>query len=281
MPVEKVDILIFASDGLSDNLWDEEVLDQVVRFRRGFFVDSNSQEVDGSKTEGEALNTGTEEVDKTKATLQPETTATVPGGGVKRKTLTGLLSEALCSRARRVSERRGSIPIPILRCTRETGTCHPQSVHLSSTLPIIEHDDDEIPFSRRAREAGSRFTGGKKDGEYFSPFSSLFVSFLFVFERFCLLRLFEPAHSLFKHSLSLSSSVPPLSLCLLSLAGFFLFFILPSLPSLTSPPDRLPVFLFYRSSFRVSIQRLTCSIGNRYLCDCHCHLAFKVAGFIA
>ena len=33
-----------------------------------------------------------------KATLEPETTATGPGGGVKRKTLAGMLSEALCSR---------------------------------------------------------------------------------------------------------------------------------------------------------------------------------------
>ena len=151
----------------------------------GFFVDSNSQEVDGSKTEGEALNTGTEEVDKTKATLQPETTATGPGGGVKRKTLAGMLSEALCWRARRVSERRGSIPIPILRCTRETGTCHTQSVRLSSTLPIIEHDDDEIPFSRRAREAGRRFTGGKKDGESFLRFIPFFFSLSFRFVPLC------------------------------------------------------------------------------------------------
>ena len=37
VPVKKDDILILASDGLSDNLWDEEVLDYVVRFRRGVF----------------------------------------------------------------------------------------------------------------------------------------------------------------------------------------------------------------------------------------------------
>ena len=63
VPVKKVDILILASDGLSDNQWDEEVLDEVVRFRRGFLVDSNSQAVDSSKTEGDALNTTTEEVE--------------------------------------------------------------------------------------------------------------------------------------------------------------------------------------------------------------------------
>ena len=162
--MKKDDILILASDGLSDNLWDEEVLDEVVRFRRGFLVDSNSQEADGSKTEEHALNTKTEEVDKAKATLEPETGPTT-GGGVKRKTLAGMLSEALCSRARRVSERRPasiSTPIPILRRTREGST--PCGVHLSSTPPIMEHDDDETPFARRAREAGRRFMGGKKDG---------------------------------------------------------------------------------------------------------------------
>ena len=125
-------------------------------------VDANSQAVDGSKSEGCVLNTPTEEVDKVKATLEPETGLT---GGVKRKTLAGMLSEALCSRARRVSERRPasiSTPIPILRRTREGST--PCNVHLSSTPPIMEHDDDETPFARRAREAGRRFMGGKKDG---------------------------------------------------------------------------------------------------------------------
>ena len=49
------------------------------------------------------------------------------------------------------------------------------SVHLSSTPPIMERgasiredlpgDNDEIPFARRAREAGRKFTGGKKDGK--------------------------------------------------------------------------------------------------------------------
>jgi len=31
IPVKADDILILASDGLSDNLWDEDVLDEVVR----------------------------------------------------------------------------------------------------------------------------------------------------------------------------------------------------------------------------------------------------------
>ena len=31
LPVQANDILILASDGLSDNLWDEDVLDEVIR----------------------------------------------------------------------------------------------------------------------------------------------------------------------------------------------------------------------------------------------------------
>jgi len=66
VPVKKDDIFILiASDGLSANLWDE-VLDEVVRFRRGLLVDSpeGTQEADGLKTKTEAeehsLNTTTE-----------------------------------------------------------------------------------------------------------------------------------------------------------------------------------------------------------------------------
>jgi serine/threonine protein phosphatase PrpC len=36
IPVKGDDILILASDGLSDNLWDEDVLDEVVRFKKSF-----------------------------------------------------------------------------------------------------------------------------------------------------------------------------------------------------------------------------------------------------
>jgi hypothetical protein len=252
--VKKDDILILASDGLSDNLWDEEVLDEVVRFRRGFLVDS--QEVDGLKTEEVALNTTTE-VDKA---LEPGTTT---GGGVKRKTLAGMLSEALCSRARRVSERKsGSIPIPvpILRRSRETGgTCHAQSVRLSSSTPIKEHDDDEIPFARRAREAGRRFTGGKKDGEFLFEslffFSSSFLSFFTL--------TFEPLSS---PILRLPRSSLPLCLFFLSFELVFSLCVFES----------FPLGFFFR---RVSIQTLTCSVGYRYLGDRSCHLTFEVADF--
>jgi hypothetical protein len=107
LPVQADDILILASDGLSDNLWDEEVLDEVVRFKRSFLKDAE------------------------------------PGWGqglLGRRTLAGMLSEALCSRARRVSERKGK----------------------SFAADDVDVDD-EVPFARRAREQGKTFRGGKID----------------------------------------------------------------------------------------------------------------------
>lgn len=109
LPVQADDILILASDGLSDNLWDSEVLDEVVRFKRSFLKDAKQ-------------GTGK--------------------GLLGRRTLAGMLSEALCSRARRVSERKGK--------------------------NFVDDDgdvEDEIPFARRAREQGKTFKGGKIDGE--------------------------------------------------------------------------------------------------------------------
>ena len=55
-----------------------------------------------------------------------------------------MLSEALCSRARRVSERDS------------------QPVLVGAQVADIE---DEVPFARRAREQGRSFRGGKNDGE--------------------------------------------------------------------------------------------------------------------
>lgn len=109
LPVQADDILILASDGLSDNLWDSEVLDEVVRFKRSFLKDTEQ-------------GTGK--------------------GLLGRRTLAGMLSEALCSRARRVSERKGK-----------------------SFADDDGDVDDEIPFARRAREQGKTFKGGKIDGE--------------------------------------------------------------------------------------------------------------------
>jgi hypothetical protein len=105
LPVQEDDILILASDGLSDNMWDEEVLRIVQRVRRAFM---------------------------------PHPGASVLG----RRALAGMLSEALCSRARGIA----------------TG-------EVTSTPP----DSDDVfdtPFARRARESGKLFRGGKMDGAY-------------------------------------------------------------------------------------------------------------------
>ncbi len=117
------DILILASDGLSDNLWDEDILDEVVRFRRTFFADSAASPTGDSFC----------------------------SASLRRGSLAGMLSEALCSRARCVSQRRGS---------QRKASGLPQKVTLEA-----QNLEDDIPFGRRAREQGKCFQGGKPDGE--------------------------------------------------------------------------------------------------------------------
>jgi hypothetical protein len=131
--VKADDILILASDGLSDNLWDEDVLDEVVRFKKTFLSSSTATVPEKEKEdESEVDDSGYSSVDEPQASVGGGTEGTL-----KRKTLAGMLSEALCSRARRVSERRSSG---------------------SPSSP-----SDEVPFARRAREVGKRFSGGKND----------------------------------------------------------------------------------------------------------------------
>ncbi|EAU84604.2 hypothetical protein CC1G_00123 [Coprinopsis cinerea okayama7 len=131
LPVKADDILILASDGLSDNLWDEEVLDEVIKFRRSFL--------------------GKDSVPQPANAQSSSSTSTAESGSadrlLRRKTLAGMLSEALCSRARKVSERRGT----------------PKSSRSSTPPGAPFIDEDEVPFARRAREAGRTFRGGKHD----------------------------------------------------------------------------------------------------------------------
>jgi len=111
LPVRADDILVLASDGLSDNLWDEDMLDEVVRFRHTFLASNVTS-----------------------------------GSQLPRRALAGMLSEALCSRARKVSQRR-------FKTTSAAGT-----------FETILEVDDEIPFGRRAREEGRPFNcRGKPD----------------------------------------------------------------------------------------------------------------------
>ena len=129
IPIQQDDILILASDGLSDNLWDEEVLDEVIRMKKSFLPPTPEEGDEAEKT--------------LKATLSI----------LGRRTLAGMLSEALCSRARRVSERR------------PRSTSSPKTKTLSSSVDDIEF---EVPFARRAREQGKVFRGGKADGTHSS-----------------------------------------------------------------------------------------------------------------
>ncbi|KAH9846021.1 phosphatase 2C-like domain-containing protein [Lenzites betulinus] len=127
VPVEEDDILILASDGLSDNLWDADILDEVVRFRRSFMTAS--------------LPTGCPPVAE-EANAPSPSAATA---AFRRSTLAGMLSEALCSRAKRASETRGA---------RKS---QPQAQKTSVQVEL------EVPFARRAREQGRLFDGGKPD----------------------------------------------------------------------------------------------------------------------
>jgi hypothetical protein len=151
IPIQQDDILILASDGLSDNLWDEEVLDEVVRFRRSFLPSSPAP----SKAAAPEGDNG----------AKPSSTG---AGLLGRRTLAGMLSEALCSRARRVSERR------------------PQRTSSAANGPgteLLGVDEFEVPFARRAREQGKIFRGGKVDGEHFFPLV-VYLCFSISYEQF-------------------------------------------------------------------------------------------------
>ncbi|KAI0819708.1 hypothetical protein BC628DRAFT_1401156 [Trametes gibbosa] len=129
VPVEEDDILILASDGLSDNLWDADILDEVVRFRRSFMNTSSSSANPSVLGEDNAQ------------CASPATAA------FRRSTLAGMLSEALCSRAKRASETRGA--------RKSQSSAQQPRKSLEGEL--------EVPFARRAREQGRLFDGGKPD----------------------------------------------------------------------------------------------------------------------
>lgn len=92
-----------------------------------------------------------------------------------------MLSEALCSRARRVAEKKGSCsrdPASVLKSTSSSkipaeihSTSSRTSAHLNSVPEELDGkaataSDSEVPFARRAREVGRAFRGGKLDGEF-------------------------------------------------------------------------------------------------------------------
>ncbi|KAI5116079.1 hypothetical protein M0805_009289 [Coniferiporia weirii] len=131
LTVQADDILILASDGMSDNLWEEDVLDEVQRA------------VAVHLPPGSEADRG----DNGSANGAPDT------GLIGRRTLAGMLSEALCSRARRVSEQPRSAP-----SSTAAAACAAAADGKDPKLA-----DEEVPFARRAREEGRSFRGGKCD----------------------------------------------------------------------------------------------------------------------
>ena len=93
-----------------------------------------------------------------------------------RKTLAAMLSEALCSRARMVSERaraakQGDVFGEIsTSCDSDRGRSTERVINGDISPKVNPEDpvEDEVPFARRAREEGKTFCGGKCDGKYIS-----------------------------------------------------------------------------------------------------------------
>ena len=103
---------------MGDNLWEEDVLDEVRRA-----VEAHAPLTNGAgETQGERARMG-------------------------RRTLAGILSESLCSRAHQVSTQDKT-----------------RSMERAARREELNEDDD-LPFARRAREAGRSFRGGKSDGQ--------------------------------------------------------------------------------------------------------------------
>ncbi len=116
VPVQENDIVVLSTDGMTDNLWDEDVIQQVTRFTSTMPLSPSV----------------------------PSTYPKQPLSSVRTALLPITLSHALCTKARSVAE-NGS--------------------------PITEGELPEIPFGRRAKEAGHSFVGGKQDGKLISGFT--------------------------------------------------------------------------------------------------------------
>ncbi|KAJ7173497.1 hypothetical protein C8R46DRAFT_1082999 [Mycena filopes] len=144
LPVRAGDVVILASDGLSDNLWDEDVLEEVGRVGRAWDASAAAFEVPEEDGDLDVVGEGD----------------SVDSGRLRRQTLAGMLSEALCSRARRVATRRGA--------GREGRRCGGGvGVGAGAASPTgsagASEDEEDTPFARRARETGRVYRGGKND----------------------------------------------------------------------------------------------------------------------
>ena len=91
----------------------------------------------------------------------------------RRSTLAGMLSEALCSRAKRVSETRGargsskhaSAQAQAQQQEQQSAQAQTQAHGQAQAEKPKGVAGAEVPFARRAREQGRLFEGGKPDGE--------------------------------------------------------------------------------------------------------------------
>ena len=72
-----------------------------------------------------------------------------------------MLSEALCSRAKRVSETRGSRKAAPGEKTAKSVLTSTEAGSAASAQA-----QPDVPFARRAKEQGKLFEGGKPDGEF-------------------------------------------------------------------------------------------------------------------
>ena len=126
---------------------ERDILDEVVRFRRSFMGTTSTKSNDSNAPES---------APPTPAGAATATPA--PSATFRRSTLAGMLSEALCSRAKRVSETRGSRKAA-------AGEKTAKSV-LTSTEAAGAQAQTDVPFARRAKEQGKLFEGGKPDGEF-------------------------------------------------------------------------------------------------------------------
>jgi len=144
------DIVILASDGMTDNLWDEDVLDEVEKFRKAMGTEKVDGEVEVESEE--SMNSGKR--------------------AYERRWLPGMLSQALCSRAKSVSESRGAPVYPNGAFPKpasayfSTAAASPSSTDSTSnsSTSSSSRERDEVPFARKAREEGIKFVGGKCDG---------------------------------------------------------------------------------------------------------------------
>ncbi|KAG8814163.1 hypothetical protein FRC17_001271 [Serendipita sp. 399] len=116
LPVQEHDVIILSTDGMSDNLWDEDVIEQLSRFAGPSLFTPPSSPGHPAHAGGTSITSST-----LRTALLPTT-----------------LSHSLCSRARTISE-NGS-----------------RSGSDDSALT-------ETPFSRRAKQEGIDFEGGKPD----------------------------------------------------------------------------------------------------------------------